>query len=670
MKLNNTKNTGFAAYILRVLLASPSWIKFSILLFIDMLSLFSSTWLALYFRLGSVDAPLRDYGEICLIVPSVGLIVLAAFGAYRSVIRYYCARDAWLIAKAVSFSVLMWTIVCLALQLSLPRSLIAIQWFLAILIVLGSRLAVRLVLRELSPYGHRAKRKNARNIIIYGAGSVGVQLVQALENSSEMSPVAFVDDNILLQGRRLNGLDVFQYNSLGSLIEDRKIDDVLLAMSAISPEQKSSLLQKLSLFPVRVRVLPSLVELTDGRINADDIRDIDITDLLGRSVVPPNEALLRANVENKVVMVTGAGGSIGSELCRQISRCSPMAIVLFDLSEFNLYAIERELTASIDNINSHIRIIAILGSVQDREHLMQVMRSYLVNTVYHAAAYKHVPMVEHNMVSGLRNNVFGTLNAAKASFACGVENFVLISTDKAVRPTNVMGASKRFAEMVLQGLADRETDADSATCVTIVRFGNVLGSSGSVVPLFKEQIERGGPVTITHPDVTRYFMTIPEAASLVLQASSMGKSGDVFVLDMGEPVRIFDLAQQMINLAGYSTSSEKDGSGGIEVVFTGLRPGEKLYEELLVGDGSASTEHPMILSASERHLGWHAVEDALWRMEILLRSGDVEKLRELLMRCVTDYKPQGDIVDLLRGDISSRSISAADDGVNRTKISM
>ncbi|MEX1663906.1 polysaccharide biosynthesis protein [Zhongshania arctica] len=655
--MENLKSRGAAALILRVLLSAPGLVKFSLVVSLDALTLFASAWLALYVRLGNAGAPLQKYGLVCLIVPLVGVMVLAAFGAYRSVIRYFCADDAWVIAKAVSFSVLAWVTICLVLQLSLPRSLILIQWLLAMPLMLGLRFAMRLLLRELSPFGYSAKRKNARNVIIYGAGSVGVQLVHSLASDAKMRAIAFVDDDATLHGRSLNGFRVYSFDSLEGLIKEREVDDVLLAMSAISPQHKKFLLEKLSLLPVRVRVLPSFAELTDGRVSPDDIRDIDITDLLGRTVVPPNAALLGANIENKVVMVTGAGGSIGSELCRQIFRQGPAVVVLFELSEYNLYAIERELIASKIEKYDSVRIIPILGNVQSRDHLEQVMRSYSVDTVYHAAAYKHVPMVEHNVVSSLRNNIFGTLNAAQASLDSGVKHFVLVSTDKAVRPTNVMGASKRFAEMILQGLADREFS--SSTHFTIVRFGNVLGSSGSVVPLFKEQIEKGGPVTITDPDITRYFMTIPEAASLVLQAGFMGQSGDVFVLDMGSPIRILDLALQMIKLAGSSPYNADDGSGDIKVVFTGLRPGEKLFEELLVGDGVVSTDHPMIMSARERHLSWAEVEDALWQMEVLLRSGDVAKLRELLMRFVTDYQPQGDIVDLLLEDIAEPIASAS-----------
>jgi FlaA1/EpsC-like NDP-sugar epimerase len=654
--LENPENKGAAALILRVLLSAPSSVKFSVIVSLDALTLFISAWFALYVRLGNAGAPLQEYGAVCLIVPLVGVMVLAGFGAYRSVIRYFCADDVWVIAKAVSFSVLTWATICLVLELSLPRSMILMQWLLAMPLMLGLRFTMRFFLRELSPFGYSAKRKHARNIIIYGAGAVGVQLVHALANDAKMRAIAFVDDNAKLHRRSVNGLRVYSFDSLEGLIKEREVDDVLLAMSAISPQHKKFLLEKLSLLPVRVRVLPSFAELTDGRVTPDDIRDIDITDLLGRTVVPPNEALLGANIENKVVMVTGAGGSIGSELCRQIFCQGPAVVVLFDLSEYNLYAIERELIASKIEKYDFVRIIPILGSVQSRDHLEQVMRCYSVDTVYHAAAYKHVPMVEHNVVSSLRNNIFGTLNAAQASLNSGVEHFVLVSTDKAVRPTNVMGASKRFAEMILQGLADR--DLSSSTHFTIVRFGNVLGSSGSVVPLFKEQIEKGGPVTITDPEITRYFMTIPEAASLVLQAGFMGQSGDVFVLDMGSPIRILDLALKMIKLAGSSPYNEDDGSGDIKVVFTGLRPGEKLFEELLVDDAVTSTDHPMIMSASERHLSWAEVEDALWQMEVLLRCGDAAKLRELLKRFVTDYQPQGDIVDLLLGDIDDPVASA------------
>ena len=646
-------DSSVAARLLNTIVAAPSSLKVLLVLVADALTLFLSSWLALYIRLGSGSEALSKYWAVCVVITVVGVLALSAFGAYKWVARYFSYNDAWVVARAISIAVLASATLSFILQLSLPRSFIFIQWALAIPLVIAWRVAARTLLRELSPFGYSSKRKNARNVVIYGAGSVGVQLAFSLANTAEMKAVAFVDDNSVLQGRRIGGLQVCSFDDLSKLIEDRSVDDVLLAMSAITPAQKKRLLKKLSEFPVRVRVVPSLNELTDRRVNLEDVRDIDIADLLGRNQVSVNESLLSAYISGKVVMVTGAGGSIGSELCRQILGQQPSAIVLFDLSEFNLYAIERELTALAAEKCDEVQIIPILGSVQDRDHLIQVMRSYSVETLYHAAAYKHVPIVEHNMVSGLRNNVFGTLNTAEASLATGVENFVLISTDKAVRPTNVMGASKRLAEMVLQGLADR--DSDTKTRFTIVRFGNVLGSSGSVVPLFQEQIEQGGPVTITHPEITRYFMTIPEAASLVLQAGTMGGSGDVFVLNMGEPVRILDLAKQMIRLAGYTHYNGGVRSDDIDIVYTGLRPGEKLFEELLIGDGVASTTHPMIMSASERHLSWEDVEVVLSQMDVLLRTGGVEKIRDLLVDCVAEYCPQGDIVDLLQWDASKQS---------------
>lgn len=610
----------------------------------DFAALFFSSWLALSIRLSSFDASLSQYWPLFVLATGVSMVVMAASGVYKTVVRYIGFRDLAVLARSLFLAVPCWAVIAMLAELTVPRSFIFMHALVALPVVVGLRLAARWFLCSCLPAGFfRREAAVQRRFIIYGAGSVGAQLAQAFALDAGKCVVAFVDDDLSLIGRRLNGIPICGVPDLGRILDSNEITDVVVAIAKLDAAEKRRILTLLSRYNLRVKIVPPIDEIIEGRVDEKDLRDIELADLLGRGQVEPDATLMSAIEKNGVVMVTGAGGSIGSELCRQLlQHCELSALVLFELSEFNLYTLHNELCSLASDST---KIIPILGSVQDKKHLKQVLTQYSVATVYHAAAYKHVPMVEHNMVAGLRNNVIGTLYAAQASIDAGVKSFVLVSTDKAVRPTNVMGASKRFAEMILQGLSD--SNRASATRFTIVRFGNVLGSSGSVVPLFKRQIEMGGPITVTHPKITRYFMTIPEAASLVLQAGAMGGSGDVFVLDMGDPVGIYQLAQQMIRLTGREPYDVLSGTGDIDIVFTGLRPGEKLYEELLIGGDVEATAHPMIMSAQERHLNWSEVEDALYNMTALLASGDIRGLRKLLMLTVTDYRPQGDIVDFL-----------------------
>jgi FlaA1/EpsC-like NDP-sugar epimerase len=481
--------------------------------------------------------------------------------------------------------------------------------------------------------GARAK------VLIYGAGSTGRQLVAAMANSHEMQVVGFLDDDDRLHGHVLNGQPIYNPVDLSQLVTTLGISDVLLAMPGLNRKSRNDILIRIRAARVAVRTLPSMTELAQGKVSVSDLRELDIDDLLGREAVAPNHILLVKNISGKVVLVTGAGGSIGSELCRQILAVKPAKLLLIEQSEFALYAIHQELEEKQTQKNSVL--VPLLASVQDVDRMREIMATWQPDTVYHAAAYKHVPLVEHNPSEGIKNNVLGTLRTAQAAAENGVADFVLISTDKAVRPTNIMGASKRLAELVLQALATQS----SSTRFSMVRFGNVLGSSGSVVPRFRQQIRDGGPVTLTHPDITRYFMTIPEAAQLVIQAGAMAKGGDVFVLDMGQPVKIMDLACRIIELSGLQVKNADNPDGDIDIEITGLRPGEKLYEELLIGDNPRSTSHPRIMKAHEEHMGWHELEQKLRSLEMVLNINDVAVIRLMMQQLVPGYTPDDEIVD-------------------------
>jgi FlaA1/EpsC-like NDP-sugar epimerase len=517
-----------------------------------------------------------------------------------------------------------------------PRSAWIIYWLVAIALIGSSRFVIRDLLRI------RIRRLAPRpRVAIYGAGGAGVQLANSLAHSQELEPAVFLDDDPALEGSRIAGLKVRSAARLPRLIDREQITTVLLAMPSIPHRRRREIIDALAELPVTVMAMPTLAEIAAGTKRVDDVREVDIEDLLGRDPVQPNRLLLERCIAGKSVMVTGAGGSIGAELCRQIAGLGPSRLLLLERSEPALYAIEQEVQRLC--AAKATEVVALLGSATNGDRMRRVMTGFQVDTVYHAAAYKHVPMVEHNPIEGVQNNIVGTLRTAAAAMASGVSTFVLISTDKAVRPTNVMGASKRFAELILQGLAQR----DPSTRFCMVRFGNVLDSSGSVVPLFRDQIRHGGPVTVTHPEVIRYFMTIPEAAQLVLQAGSMGVGGDVFVLDMGEPVRILDLARQMIRLSGLEVQDEDNPDGDIRIEFTGLRPGEKLYEELLIGEHDEATEHPRIRRAQEESLPWPAVQSLLERLEAACERCDTAELRVVLEEAVRGYEPEGEIVDPL-----------------------
>jgi FlaA1/EpsC-like NDP-sugar epimerase len=577
----------------------------------------------------------QSWAVVAFLVP-VTLLLFHQLGLYRRLVRFTCLNTLAPVIGGVMLSTLALGGGALTLGEPLPLSLLAIHALLAGIAVSG----LRFLLRSLY---HRALTRDKSRVIIYGAGSAGSQLVASLRQGCEFDPVAFVDDWRGMHGTRVEGIRVHSPESLPQLLRQTRAQRILLAIPSTTRSRRRAILESLEPLNVTIQTVPGVEDVVSGRAQLEDIRNVSVEDLLGRDPVPPRQELLDANIRDKVVLVTGAGGSIGGELCRQILRQHPRQLVLLELSEYALYAIEAELAfiAKEEGLGPGT-VAPLLGSVQNGERLASLLATYGVQTIYHAAAYKHVPMVEYNVVEGVLNNVFGTLELAQAAVACGVETFVLISTDKAVRPTNVMGTTKRLAELICQALAGSQT----ATRFCMVRFGNVLGSSGSVIPVFREQIARGGPVTVTHPDITRFFMTIPEAAELVLQAGAMGKGGDVFVLNMGEPVRIADLARRMIHLSGLEVYSEEQRSGDITIAYTGLRPGEKLYEEVLVGQTAVPTEHPRILCEAEAHWAWPQLDAYLQTLKHAVSQRDLVWVRELLMQAPTAYQPNAPINDL------------------------
>ena len=582
---------------------------------------------------------------------------------YRAVMRYF-GNDALIaIIKAVSLSSLILGVVVYWYsnhQNVVPRSIIFNYWWLSLIMIGGLRLAMRqyflgdwFAAAQHMPFTNRDD--GLPKVAIYGAGAAGNQLVAALRMGRLMRPVAFIDDDISITDRVIAGLQVYKPKHIQKMIDITGAQEILLAIPSSNRGRRREILGYLEGFPLHVRSVPGFMDLASGRVKVDDIQEVDIADLLGRDSVPAQGDLLEHCIKERSVLVTGAGGSIGSELCRQILLLRPTALLLFEHSEYNLYSILSELEQQIVRESLSVKLLPILGSVRDQSKLLDVMKTWKVNTVYHAAAYKHVPMVEHNIAEGVLNNVVGTLNTAQAALQAGVDNFVLISTDKAVRPTNIMGSTKRLSELTLQALSREvapvlfrshsNTSEINKTRFTMVRFGNVLGSSGSVIPLFHKQIKSGGPLTVTHPKITRYFMTIPEAAQLVIQAGSMGMGGDVFVLDMGEPVKIVELAEKMIHLSGLSVRSDKNPHGDIAIEFTGLRPGEKLYEELLIGDNVVPTRHPMIMSANEDYIPWEILKGKLTELLSAVDHDDYTRVRQLLRDTVSGYTPDGEIVD-------------------------
>lgn len=603
------------------LLGLPRAVKRLISVSADMFFLISSLFAAYFLTQHEQRTDVPQIALAFAITLPVTLFIFTKLGLYRAVIRYIGQHALGAVLSGIVSSAFILALLFGVLQVHDKGNLIFVYAILALVTSGGLRLLARMFLVQRNN-GHKER------VLIYGAGSSGRQLAQALINGEQYHPVVFVDDDTTLHRSTILGVPVGAPAQITSLIKSHNISRILLALPSVSRARRREVLDALEELPIPVQSIPGMSDLVDGSMRIDELQDVKIEDLLGRDPVAPKAKLMQANIKGKVVMVTGAGGSIGSELCRQILRCEPTVLVLFELSEFGLYSIEQELSSLIKQQELDIKLIPVMGTVQRRSRLETVMKAFNVQTVYHAAAYKHVPLVEYNVVEGVRNNVFGTWYAAEAAISAGVETFVLISTDKAVRPTNVMGASKRLAELVLQALAQRQ----SVTRFCMVRFGNVLGSSGSVVPLFREQIRKGGPITVTHKDIIRYFMTIPEAAQLVLQAGAMGKGGDVYVLDMGEPVKIADLAKRMIHLMGLEVKDEIHPNGDIEIKFTGLRPGEKLYEELLIGENVRETAHPRIMAADEVRLTWPEMQSLLLQLDSLCDSFNVESIIDV-MRC-------------------------------------
>lgn len=620
------------------MLALPRWAKRFVVLALDTALCALTVWLAYYLRLGDFVA--LSGSALVAVLASIGIAlpIFIVSGLYRAIFRYSGWPALLAVARAIGVYGLLYASIFTAMGIQdVPRTVGIIQPILLLLFVGASRAFARIWLGD--QYQSILKHASRPKVLIYGAGRTGRQLVAAMANSHEMQVVGFLDDDDRLHGHVLNGQPIYNPADLANLAATLTVSDVLLAMPSLSRKRRNEILAQIRTARVAVRTLPSVTDLAQGKVSISDLRELDIDDLLGREPVTPNHLLLAMNIRSKVVMVTGAGGSIGSELCRQILSVGPNKLLLIEQSEFALYGIHQELEEKF--VDRGVVLVPLLASVQDNERMREIMSTWHPDTVYHAAAYKHVPIVEHNPAEGIKNNVLGTLFTAVAAAENGVADFVLISTDKAVRPTNIMGASKRLAEMVLQALAATAL----GTKFSMVRFGNVLGSSGSVVPKFRQQIRDGGPITLTHPDITRYFMTIPEASQLVIQAGAMAKGGDVFVLDMGQSVKIIDLARRMIELSGLTVKDEQNPDGDIAIEITGLRPGEKLYEELLIGDNPKPTSHSRIMKAHEEFIPWIDLEADLNALKLALNVNDVGLIRLIMTKLVTGYTPSDDIVD-------------------------
>lgn len=639
------------------LLTLPRRTKQTVVVVGDVVAAWAAMWLAFALRLEVFSLPAPQQYWIYIAAPLIFVPIFIRFGLYRAIFRYTgLATLQTLLKAALVYAGLLLALVLFTFPSGVPRSIGALQPIVFFLLVSNIRAWARFWLNA----GVRRARRH--RLLIYGGGSAGAQTAAATANGGEFELLGFVDDDPNKAGRQINSVPVYPVANLPQLVGRLGVTDILLALPSVSRQRRHQIIEGLRSLPVHIRTVPGLADLASGKVAMSDFQELDIEDLLGRDPVPPNSTLLARDLAGKTVLVSGAGGSIGSELCRQILRERPARLLLVEHNEFGLYTIHQELEAALRDLHpakfqaSLPVLIPLLASVRDYPRLTDICRAYPPDTVYHAAAYKHVPMVEHNPCEGLCNNTLGTLNMARAAMESGATSFVLISTDKAVRPTNVMGATKRLAELILQALAAEtmvrfdETAPLAAlvrnrTRFCMVRFGNVLGSSGSVVPLFRKQIEAGGPITLTHAEITRYFMTIPEAAQLVLQAGAMGEGGEVFVLDMGEPVKIIDLARRMVQLSGFTVRDEANPEGEIEITVTGMRPGEKLYEELLIGDNPTATAHPRIMKAREDHLGWDALRPWLLELTRATAANDVPRVREVLGELVSGYQAADDIVD-------------------------
>ena len=651
-------------HLAKRVIAIPRYAKQLLVLSVDTFLCLLSVWLSFYLRLGEFQA-FSIISSAPVLITSVTSVALAipifvVSGLYRAIFRYSGMPAMMTVVRAMLIYGVFFSAIFTFMGVEgVPRTIGLIQPILVFLLVGASRSAARVWLGGL--YQLEIKKSSLPKVLIYGAGSAGRQLASGIANSYEMRVVGFLDDDDRLHGHVLNGLHIYNPVDLEEIASQKGVTDVLLAMPSASRERRNQILGLLSKTKISVRTLPGISDIASGKVTLSDVRELDIDDLLGREPVKPNGLLLNRSTHNKTVMVTGAGGSIGGELCRQVIKTQPRRLLLVEMSEFALYQIHQEIQSALElseiSLGEDLEVVPLLASVCDEVRMHEIMDTWRPHTIYHAAAYKHVPLVEHNPAEGVRNNVWGTKVCAEAAVRNGVQNFVLISTDKAVRPTNIMGATKRLAEMVLQALNEAKHSVDSRTlkasnsadstktCFSMVRFGNVLGSSGSVVPLFREQIKNGGPITLTHPDITRYFMTIPEAAQLVIQAGAMGLGGDVFVLDMGEPVRIYDLATRIVELSGLSLRDERNPHGDIEIKVTGLRPGEKLYEELLIGDNPKPTQHPRILKAQENFVSWEQLQGQLYSLNLALSVNDAPLIRSFLQKLGTGYQPSGEVVD-------------------------
>lgn len=612
--------------------SAPRQFKQIFLIILDALAFPVILWLCYVIRLFDLGAdiiPGIDHGII--LVSLITVISLALTGVYHFIVRTF--NEVFIVKLAIAVALTMATLYILNVitPAYIPMSIPFMYGFMMFAWVWLSRAVIRFMIKA-SYYSEIGRKR----IAIYGAGDAGQQIAAALHRSDDHLPVFFIDDYASLQGQTVGGLKVYSVEKALQRFKKDRIDEILLALPSVGRVRKTEIIQQFESARLKITELPGLTRLVDGEIQVSDIQEVDIIDLLGRDPVPPISHLIAKNIQNKVVMVTGAGGSIGSELCRQIIKNKPKMLVLYELTEFALYDIDKELRQT-----ATCEIVPILGTVQDQQKLERIIEQYQIQTVYHAAAYKHVPLVECNPIAGLKNNSIGTANSLNAAVKKGVETFVLISTDKAVRPTNVMGASKRMAELYCQAVAESKP----ATQISIVRFGNVLGSSGSVVPLFKQQIAKGGPITVTHPEVTRYFMTIPEASQLVIQAGALGSGGDVFLLDMGEPVRIQDLARQMIKLSGLKVRETDSLDGDIEIAYSGLRPGEKLYEELLIDqDNTEYTEHTRILRSFEKHFPLDEIQEVFGKIsQMTAIDHDVDWALTQLEHYVDGYKRSGEV---------------------------
>ena len=614
------------------ILELPRWSKQAVVIALDLNLALLATWIALGLRLDEWRLPNGEQWWVYAVAPLLAVPIFARFGLYRAIFRYTGQAALNATAKAVFlYAVLLTGVLLWQRWANVPRTLGVLQPLIFLFLVGASRALARFWLAGVGLW----RTKSEGRMLIYGAGDAGVQTASAFQVTGRLKLIAFVDDDPRKVGRSINGVMVLSPSEVPRFVAQESITDILLALPSVSRDRRNKIIASLESLPVHVRSLPSMADLTSGKVTVQDFRELDIEDLLGREPVPPRPELMARDLAGQVVLVSGAGGSIGAELTRQIMLQRPRQMLLLDHNEFGLYAIHQELQALCAAAAMNVELVPLLASVVNPPRLQAICKKYRPATVYHAAAYKHVPMVEDNPGEGVRNNVFGTLNMAHAAAASGARRFVLISTDKAVRPTNVMGATKRMAELVLQALNEEHPQ----TLFCMVRFGNVLGSSGSVVPLFRKQLAEGGPLTVTHAEVTRYFMTIPEAAQLVLQAGAMGTGADVFVLDMGEPVKIMDLARRMVHLSGLTVREAQHPQGDIAIAITGLRNGEKLYEELLIGENPEPTEHPRIMKAHEPFLPWAQLQPELFALESAASLNDAAAIKAVLIKHVQGYQP-------------------------------